>query len=81
MITLENTRITDAMLNTIRFWQEDEALGLAEDLRAIDNAITFIACEHKSPMVNTEKEALAIISTLSFIKRRLRLFEWKEVQK
>ena len=78
MIILEDARISNQMLDTIRYWQEEEAMGLDEDIRAIDDAITIIACEHDDPSALTEKEALALIAALSFVKKRLRLFRGKE---
>ena len=81
MITLENTCITAQILDTIRYWQEEELVGLEADIKSIDDAITFIACEHEMPMMNTEKEALSIIANLSFIKRRLIAFDGREKKK
>ena len=45
------------------------------------SAITFIACEHDAPGVLTEKESLSLIAALSFLKKRLCLFEGKEEPK
>lgn len=80
MITLQDVRITDDMLNTIRVWQGNE-FNVSGTIEAIDNIITFIACEHECQKLNTEKEALSIIATLSFLKRELRLFDGKEKKK
>jgi len=44
------------MLDAIRYWQENDKGGLEEDVKAIDSAITFIACEHDAPGVLSEKE-------------------------
>ena len=81
MITLENVRITDQMLEAVRYWQEEDILGLESDIKSIDDAITFIACEHECPRMNTDKEALTIIANLSYIKRRLIAFDGREVKK
>lgn len=77
MIILENARISNDMLEEIRFWQETDG-SLEEDITTIDNAITLIACGCECPMPNMEKEALSIIASLSFIKRKLRLFKGGE---
>lgn len=78
MITLEKARITNRMLNNINYWQDDDFIGLEEDIRAIDDAITFIACERDDPGMISEKESLSVIAALSFLKRRLRMFDGKE---
>lgn len=66
------------MLDAIRYWQENDKGGLEEDVKAIDSAITFIACEHDAPGVLSEKESLSLIAALSFLKKRLCLFEGRE---
>ena len=63
MMRLEDIRISNRML---------------DDVKAIDDAIIFIACEHDAPGVLTEKESLSLIAALSFLKKRLCLFEGKE---
>ena len=70
MMRLEDIRISNRMLDAIRYWQEN--------VKAIDSAITFIACEHDAPGVLSEKESLSLIAALSFLKKRLCLFEGKE---
>lgn len=57
MIRLEDICISNRMLDAIRYWQENDKGGLEEDVKAIDDAITFIACEHDAPGVLTEKES------------------------
>lgn len=81
MMRLEDIRISDRMLNVIRYWQENDEGGLEEDIKVIDDAITFIACEHDVLDVLTEKELLSLITVLSFLKKRLCLFEGKEEPK
>ena len=78
MMRLEDIRVSNRMLDAIRYWQENDKGGLEEDVKAIDDAITFIACEHDAPGVLTEKESLSLIAALSFLKKRLCLFEGKE---
>lgn len=78
MIRLEDICISNLMLDAIRYWQENDKGGLEEDVKAIDSAITFIACEHDAPGVLSEKESLSLIAALSFLKKRLCLFEGKE---
>ena len=56
MIRLEDICISNRMLDAIRYWQENDKGGLEEDVKAIDSAITFIACEHDAPGVLSEKE-------------------------
>ena len=51
MIRLEDICISNLMLDAIRYWQENDKGGLEEDVKAIDSAITFIACEHDAPGV------------------------------
>lgn len=81
MIRLEDICISNLMLDAIRYWQENDKGGLEEDVKAIDSAITFIACEHDAPGVLSEKESLSLIAALSFLKKRLCLFEGKEEPK
>ena len=81
MIRLEDICISNLMLDAIRYWQENDKGGLEEDVKAIDSAITFIACEHDTPGVLSEKESLSLIAALSFLKKRLCLFEGKEEPK
>lgn len=57
------------MLDAIRYWQENDKGGLEEDVKAIDSAITFIACEHDAPGVLSEKESLSLIAALSFYEK------------
>ena len=71
MMRLEDIRISNRMLDAIRYWLENDKGGLEEDVKAIDDAITFIACEHDAPGVLTEKESLSLIAALSFLKKRL----------
>ena len=79
MIRLEDICISNLMLDAIRYWQENDKGGLEEDVKAIDSAITFIACEHDAPGVLSE--SLSLIAALSFLKKRLCLFEGKEEPK
>lgn len=69
MIRLEDICISNRMLDAIRYWQENDKGGLEEDVKAIDSAITFIACEHDAPGVLSEKESLSLIAALSFLKK------------
>lgn len=78
MITLENAHVTTGILNTIRYWQEEDFAGLNEDIKAIDDAVAFIACERDNPGISTDRELLTIIAALSFLKRRLCLFDGEE---
>lgn len=79
-MTIENVCVSKAMLDKIMYWQEDENIGLLEDIKTIDDAITFIACEHDDPGMLSEKESLSLIAALSFVKKRLRTFTGKENQ-
>lgn len=78
MISLNKAYITDSMIEKIIYWQEEDCCGLEEDIRAIDDAITFMACGHEYPEMLSEKESMAVIAALGFLKRRLRLFNGKE---
>ena len=55
MMRLEDIRISNRMLDAIRYWQENDKGGLEEDVKAIDSAITFIACEHDAPVYFLKK--------------------------
>lgn len=76
MITVEGVVLTPKIIALLKSWQQDEC-HLDGDIQAIDDAITYIACEHECPLMDSDKEALNIIACLSFVKRNLRLFAAK----
>ncbi|RHJ83551.1 hypothetical protein [Parabacteroides sp. AM08-6] len=78
MMSLNEAKITDSIIENIIYWQEDDCDGLEEDIRALDDAITFIACGHQYPEMLSEKESISVIAALGFLKKRLRLFNGRE---
>ena len=71
MIRLEDICISNLMLDAIRYWQENDKGGLEEDVKAIDSAITFIACEHDAPGVLTEKRITVAYRSSKFSEKKI----------
>lgn len=74
MTELDGIKITEAMKEELRVWQEDKCCVLDIDIETISDAICIIAREHECPDLNNEKEALSIISNLSFLRKKLKHF-------
>lgn len=78
MITIDEIRITEAMKEVLKEWQNEEYTFLDCDIEAIENAICFIACEHECPLGDNDKEALMIIASLGDVRKKLKKFTGKE---